>query len=89
MATPELKEYQGHCHCGAFKFKVTLPEVKAATACNCSICHKKGYLWVFPGEGQLMIERGENTLTSYEFNAKTMGHRVYFSTTRAAKSYTE
>lgn len=76
MATPEKKTYQGNCHCGAFKFSVKFPEVKTATACNCSVCFKKNYLWLFPAEGDLIIERGEGTLTDYEFAGKTMAHRV-------------
>jgi hypothetical protein len=35
-----------------------------------------GYLWVFPGEGDFNIERGEDKLTIYEFANKTMGHKV-------------
>ena len=77
MATPEKKTYQGNCHCGAFKFTVKFPEIKTATACNCSICSKKGYLWQFPDEGDLTIERGEGTLTDYEFAGKTRAHRVW------------
>ncbi|TGO77074.1 hypothetical protein BELL_0124g00120 [Botrytis elliptica] len=43
--TPELKTYNGNCHCGAFKFTIKMPEITTATQCNCSICFKKGYRW--------------------------------------------
>lgn len=76
MSTPELKTYQGNCHCGAVKFTVKFPEVKAATACNCSICFKKGYLWLFPGTGDLTFERGEDTLSIYQFGSKAFLHKV-------------
>lgn len=76
MSDPELKAYQGNCHCGAVKFYAKVPEVKTATACNCSICFKKSYLWIFPGEGNLTFERGEDTLTSYEFASKVFSHKV-------------
>jgi hypothetical protein len=78
MSTPteELKTYQGNCHCGAFKFHVTLPEVKSAMRCNCSVCSKKDYLWVFPKEGQFKIDRGFDSLKDYEFAKKSMFHKV-------------
>jgi hypothetical protein len=52
-ATPELKTYYGNCHCGAFKFNLKLLEIASVTSCNCSICFRKDYKWVFPGVGKL------------------------------------
>ena len=77
MSVPELKTYQGNCHCGAVKFHVKVPEVKTATACNCSICFKKSYLWIFPGAGNLTFERGEDTLITYQFREKVFAHKVW------------
>jgi len=77
MSTPELKTYQGNCHCGAVKFHVKLPEVKTVTACNCSICFKKSYLWIFADPGNLTFERGEDALKSYEFREKAFSHKVW------------
>jgi hypothetical protein len=74
--SPELKTYYGNCHCGAFKFTVKLPELDSVMDCNCSICFRKGYVWVFPGAGCFTVEKGEGTLKDYEFAAKTMAHKV-------------
>lgn len=77
--TPELKPYHGNCHCGAFKFSVKLPELTSVTECNCSICFKKGYKWVFPGADALTIEKAEGTLKDYNFGQLTMAHKVLLS----------
>jgi hypothetical protein len=74
--TPELKTYFGNCHCGAFKFSIKLPENTKGMTCNCSICFRKGYKWVFPGAGCFTIEKGEGTLKDYEFGPKSMSHQV-------------
>ncbi|POR35307.1 Glutathione-dependent formaldehyde-activating enzyme [Tolypocladium paradoxum] len=74
---PELRTYRGNCHCGAFVYEVELPEIKSVLECNCSICHKKGYLWVFPAEGRFDIVKGtDDTLTRYTFGPKKLTHRV-------------
>ncbi|KAJ8059275.1 hypothetical protein OCU04_012240 [Sclerotinia nivalis] len=73
--TPELKTYHGNCHCGAFKFIIKVPEITTVTQCNCSICFKKGYRWVFPGENCFEITKGEGTLKEYHFGQRTMVHR--------------
>lgn len=73
-----LRTYRGNCHCKAFVYEARLPEIKAAHQCNCSICHKKGYLWVMPQtvDHFKIIKGDENTLTSYTFNAKNRSHKV-------------
>jgi hypothetical protein len=76
---PELKTYYGNCHCGAFKFNVKLPELQQVNECNCSICFKKGYKWLYPTEGCYTVEKGEGTLKSYQFGTNTMYHEVIFS----------
>ncbi|KAF7931973.1 uncharacterized protein EAE97_008994 [Botrytis byssoidea] len=73
--TPELKTYNGNCHCGAFKFTIKVPEITTVTQCNCSICFKKGYRWVFPAESCFEITKGEGTLKEYHFGQRTMVHR--------------
>ncbi|KUJ17179.1 uncharacterized protein LY89DRAFT_685108 [Mollisia scopiformis] len=72
---PELKTYNGNCHCGAFKFSVQMPDIKSVVECNCSICFRKGYKWAFPGEGPFTIERGGGDLKEYEFGVKSMVHK--------------
>jgi hypothetical protein len=76
MSAPELQSYHGNCHCGAFKFTVKLPELKSGMTCNCSICSKKGYIWVFPSKEDLEIHRGLDGMTTYKFGKKSMAHKV-------------
>jgi hypothetical protein len=76
-ATSELKTYRGNCHCGAFVYEVKLPEIKGVGQCNCSICTKKGYLWVFPSTENFKIVKGaESDLTEYQFGVKNLTHKV-------------
>lgn len=74
-STPELKTYQGNCHCGAFKFNIKIPELTSVTECNCSICFKKGYKWVFPGPGCFTVEKGEGNLKDYRFGKCSILHK--------------
>ncbi|KAJ7629243.1 Mss4-like protein [Mycena polygramma] len=73
--SPQLIEYRGNCHCGAFRFTFKSPKLTQAKACNCSICSKHGYLWTFPDN--LNITKGEenSTLKSYEFAGRKMTHK--------------
>ena len=75
LTTSELKTYAGNCHCGRFKFSLRLPEITEVTACNCSICFKKGYKWLYPGVDAFKIERGGGELKSYNFGPLTMSHK--------------
>ncbi|KAK2590742.1 hypothetical protein QQS21_011574 [Conoideocrella luteorostrata] len=79
MATnqSERRTYRGNCHCKAFVYEAQLPEIKSVKECNCSICHKKGYLWVFAQSvDDFKIVRGdENTLKSYTFNTMKLVHK--------------
>ncbi|CAG8961953.1 hypothetical protein HYFRA_00013733 [Hymenoscyphus fraxineus] len=74
----EMKTYKGSCHCGAIAFSLTLPRIEWVSECNCSICFRKGYAWVFPPEGakNLVFEegKGEEGLRGYEFAGETTGH---------------
>lgn len=79
MAKPEQapKTYRGNCHCGAFVYEVELPEIKSVNECNCSICYKKGYLWLFPPADAFKIVKGdEDALTAYSFSTGTTLHKV-------------
>ncbi|KAL6870552.1 Mss4-like protein [Trichoderma novae-zelandiae] len=75
MTEPKTITYRGNCHCGAFVFETTLPEIKSALHCSCSICTKKGYLWVFPGKGNVDLVKGSiEGLAAYEFGPKKLKH---------------
>lgn len=68
MSEGSLKTYRGNCHCGAFVYEAKLPEIKSYDECNCSICHKLGYAWLFPGQGNFDVVKGSiDGLTAYTF----------------------
>jgi hypothetical protein len=71
----EPRTYRGNCHCGAFVYEAQLPEIKSALECNCSICHKKGYLWVITEPAKFDIVKGtSDTLSRYTVGSVV--HRV-------------
>ncbi|KAJ7151367.1 Mss4-like protein [Mycena crocata] len=84
MADSEKKTYEGNCHCGAIKFSVVLPPLESTSlvSCGCSICTKKGYLFVFPKKSSVTFTKGggndglgAGVLTDYAFNSKQWAHR--------------
>ncbi|KAJ7886739.1 glutathione-dependent formaldehyde-activating enzyme [Mycena leptocephala] len=78
MESLELIDYRGNCHCGAFKFTLKAPELKQAFACNCSICSRNGYMWVFPeSSDHFTVVKGTEdiTLKNYEFGKRTTTHK--------------
>ncbi|KAI0457628.1 glutathione-dependent formaldehyde-activating enzyme [Xylaria acuta] len=71
-----LKTYRGNCHCAAFVYEITLPEIKQASECNCSICYKKAAIWVFPKPGDVKFVKGDpSALTKYNFNKGQFTHK--------------
>ncbi|KAJ2989610.1 hypothetical protein NUW58_g3383 [Xylaria curta] len=71
-----LKTYRANCHCAAYVYEVTLPEVTEASQCNCSICYKKGALWVLPKYKDVKFVKGDPaTLTNYTFGNKNFTHK--------------
>ncbi|KAJ7481440.1 Mss4-like protein [Mycena latifolia] len=86
MSDAELKTYAGNCHCGAIKFTVQLPPLESTptplTSCGCSICTKKGYLFVVPRKSAVTVTKGggadglgAGVLKDYAFNSKQVAHR--------------
>ncbi|KAJ3176253.1 hypothetical protein HDU87_005468 [Geranomyces variabilis] len=64
---PERQTYDGNCHCGGFKFTVTLPTVTTVNACECRMCFKHACLWLFlHNRIDLVVVRGEGTLKTFE-----------------------
>ncbi|MBL8484049.1 MAG: GFA family protein [Rhodocyclaceae bacterium] len=67
-------KYQGSCHCGAVRFEVEA-ELAGVTACNCSICARKGALMWFVPRAQLALQTPESELATYTFNRHKIRHR--------------
>jgi len=69
----EPTRHTGGCHCGKVRFAVTCDTTKA-TACNCSICSKMGWLLAFAPAGAFELVSGEDELTDYQFHNKHIHH---------------
>ena len=66
--------YKGSCHCGKVAFEVE-GEMKDVTACNCSICSRKGTLMWFVPRAKLRLLTPEQDLSTYVFNKHAIKHR--------------
>jgi hypothetical protein len=65
---------KGSCHCGAVTFEVhTGPEVELVD-CNCSMCHRTGYLHLIVPKSDFRLLTGKRKLTSYTFHTKIAKH---------------
>jgi len=69
-----MQTFEGGCHCGAVRFRVTVEDDQPIIDCNCSVCWKKGILHFIVPEPQFSILRGEDALTTYAFNTGTARH---------------
>lgn len=68
-----MNTYEGGCHCGAVRFRVTA-SLDRVTECNCSICAKKGFLHLIVPPSQFELLRGDDDLTTYRFNTGVARH---------------
>lgn len=55
-------------------FEVNAPDEVELVDCNCSICHKSGYLHLIVNKKNFRLLRGEKVLTSYAFNTGAANH---------------
>ena len=70
---PEMKTYTGGCHCGEVRFEVTA-DISSVTSCNCSLCQKRGALWVFVPPESFALRAGLEDLKDYQFGKKRIHH---------------
>ena len=68
-----LKTYEGGCHCGRVRFRVT-GDLGETVYCNCSLCGMKGFLHLIVPLEQFQCTSGENELSTYQFGTKTAKH---------------
>ncbi len=66
--------YKGSCHCGKVAFEVE-GEIGEVTACNCSMCSRKGNLMWFVPRQKLRLLTPESDLSMYLFNKHVIRHR--------------
>ncbi|PIP00538.1 GFA family protein [Pleomorphomonas carboxyditropha] len=65
----------GRCHCGAVHFEVALSDgFSSIRRCNCSYCRMRGAVVVMAEMGGVNILKGEDMLTTYRFNTRTVKH---------------
>lgn len=65
---------KGSCHCKALDY--TLAETPTeAMQCNCSICHRKGYLLAFSAAEHFSFEGDESAITAYTFGKHVIQHQ--------------
>jgi len=69
---PETRH--GGCHCGAVRYRVEVDLSKPVTQCNCSICSGSGTLLSFVPASSFTLEKGEDSLTDYQFSKKVIHH---------------
>ena len=68
-----MKTYEGGCHCGQVRFRVTA-DLSRVSDCNCSVCTKKGFLHLIVAPEQFELLGGEDALSTYQFNTGTAKH---------------
>jgi hypothetical protein len=68
-----MRTYEGGCHCGAVRFRVTA-DLARVTLCNCSMCTMKGFMHLIVPPQQFELLQGEGALTTYRFNTGTAKH---------------
>jgi hypothetical protein len=69
------KTFTGGCHCGQVRFECTA-DLGAVTACNCSICTKKGLHFTFLPPDKFQLRAGEDNLRDYRFNTRAIAHQL-------------
>ena len=68
-----MTTYDGGCHCGRVRFRVTA-DLDRVTECNCSMCTKKGFLHLIVPPERFELRSGRDDLTTYEFNTRVAKH---------------
>jgi len=68
-----MQTYQGGCHCGRIRFRVT-GDFSRVSDCNCSMCGKKGFLHLIVPREQFELLNGADDLTTYTFNTGIAKH---------------
>ena len=65
--------YEGGCHCGRVRFRVTGP-LDDVSECNCSLCTMKGFVHFIVAPERFELLTGRDALTTYQFNTMVAKH---------------
>lgn len=68
-----MKTYTGGCHCGTVRYEVET-DLANNLECNCSHCHKKGFILNFVDNAKFKLLSGKDNLVEYLFNKKQIRH---------------
>lgn len=71
---PENKTFEGGCHCGDVRYRVTGLPLEGVITCNCSRCSMLGSILTFVPAESFALLSGEASLTDYQFNKKVIHH---------------
>ena len=71
----ETRTYTGGCHCGMVRYECT-SDLAMITACNCSICTKKGLHFAFLPPQSFQLRAGADSLKDYLFNKRAIRHQL-------------
>ena len=69
-----MPTYEGGCHCGRVRFRVTA-ELSGVADCNCSVCTKKGFLHLIVPPELFELPKGMTRLPP-EAVAPLMGVKI-------------
>jgi hypothetical protein len=69
-----MKVFTGGCHCALVRFEATA-DLAMVTACNCSICTKKGLHFTFLPPTSFQLRAGADNLKEYLFNKHAIRHQ--------------
>jgi hypothetical protein len=66
----------GGCHCAHVRFEIDVDDAAriGVSECNCSICHRSGYLHLIVPASRFRLVAGKDRLASYRFNTGTANH---------------
>jgi hypothetical protein len=68
-----INTYRGGCHCERVRFRLTA-SIDRVTSCNCSICRKKGGLFLRVDAESFTLDSGAEFLTRYSFGTGRASH---------------
>ncbi|EHK23624.1 uncharacterized protein TRIVIDRAFT_148409, partial [Trichoderma virens Gv29-8] len=67
------QSYTGSCHCGAVTVALSCKPLnefseEKVVVCNCSICSRNAYVWLFPRPENIVLSGSEDAIGSYTFS---------------------
>lgn len=65
---------EGGCHCGAMRFRFTMPADPLIRRCNCTICAMKGIVMLDVPKEDVEITAGKDILSTYTFGTGVAKH---------------